>query len=404
MTKVPPEPTPTPARVCPECGKVPDAARTRTDSQHRASACARRVILALALMIAAWTGLHPHPGVVSVAEPLSNGVRTQITLEALRDMVDGRTSPRGLRDSILAQPDKVTYGTDFDFDGVYIRVTKGELSRVSHDRWLAFGFPVAFLVVSDNSERLIGRTSPRWTVDWECIGYGDASASAWLRINAFAMLLALVFLMNAIVRRCTSRNRVRAGCVGLSMLVLAWPTSQVRTDFGAGPLIQPATPLPIGEWGYAVPNSEEDARMLARALLRDCDHLDAQLLERFDAPLELNLDSTSILRHDYTAFGRPFPFAMLSKLTTAGFPRRELGFALFGWNAVLQLPNAENATTRRVFTLNIPAAVALVLLLVSLYHVIRHARTVILYRRLRHRQNRNLCPHCAYPIPTPPTT
>jgi len=221
--------------------------------------------------------------------------------------------------------------------------------------------------------------------------------------GAISLMLVVGLALHAVVPKRTDKKLYMCVIVTVCAVLLCIPRSFSEFSNYAVTQLSPAKPASSTSTDvtFPYPRSEADAKALANQLLDIINKLGAseQSGEVFMHAVLHKVRSTS------SYYGIPFPILQHATLTgTAPFPVHS-AVTRISWHSLdLQLPNSVTSIKRHIFSLDIPATAQLALLFILLYHTIRLVHFHRIKRRHHNRLAKNLCPHCAYPIPTSPPT
>ncbi len=440
MTKVPPQPTPELTPVCPECGRTPAV---------QISWCASRTAPWLSVLLAALLSL-----AVTLRETRSSVIvinSLQMPARLNMSVMPGCYIPSDLRAMADGTADAAAFMSDLRR---YIKVhTKNDatpgrrvhigLGGPEGEQTLTWkvGWPWTFYTAGQTSNVADVRTgasqpkpppinglvamsvSVRPTITAQRLQWQSASKLRSIEFAGVASTLLLLFVAwhasrSLAVRMGRASRSTPAALVVILILVMAAmallqsrdPSDTRRKVAGTPFASVPRVPMPprgmpandavidLDELVQTTHHSSSDNGQKAAALMwRQVRSLG------WDSPQYICLAVSAANPRTATlvSSGAPLPMALLVSEMGEPLPPRSLLVELSPSALVLQLPRKAQGTDSTEIVVHLDSVFYGILLCYTLFQLTRFTQYLLFTRRLHHRQKHNLCPHCAYPIPTP---
>ncbi len=439
MTKVPPQPTPAPTPVCPECGRpaCPHIAEVaRRLGARRFGWCAVFVAFVVIAIANVHTMRHSQRenDVMAASAVIGHGV----TLAELRAaaMADDPAN-LGIQQSIetlLNSPAPISRDATLRLAPI---LRSGSLIS---NRFYGYPFSVLhshsstqFKNLRDRSEAKIHpRSSPsRW---YEGMYVWSSNATRWILVlPGIAAWLCLGFISYWIVRAVISGiERRREHPIHRRVLITrAFPVCCIACCAIIGARFDSSTVEQFDIFGSFRPSPFDEQRVLksgltreqlasslaepfnetawAKDIVRRFDQADftpvTRVLDRNDSVIQLKLEMVSDTNQStWNRVTLNWPLEWFIGEQYAGLsPGAPVD--LVAWNGPATLrcsfKTSTDGTGRIILSLFTGPFAVILLMHIAAFYFVRIPHHIFFIRRLHHRQKHNLCPHCAYPIPTP---
>lgn len=439
MTKVPPDPTPAPARVCPECGRSPQVGISWRGSR----AIPWAVVLLATVVLLAATLWNTQADVIVKnspripARPNLSILPGCYTPGDLRAMADGIADPASFMGDVRRYIERQTENDATPGRQVFIGLG-GPEGKI--DLTWKVGWPWTFYTANRASDSSNVRTGASSTATPADAGLRilratippsiSAQRFQWqsatgLRTIEFpgaaSTVLLLVIVWHAskglAVRRGRTSQWTPVAAVTIVFVAMAAMAllqsrnpSDIQRKVSATPFASvPRAPMPPpgSQPNDAVIDLDELVRN-TRLPGDECGQKTAALIWRqlrsigWDSGqyVCLAVSPPNPRTVTYAANGKPVRVVLMTSEMGDPLPPRPMRVDLSSSLLKLQLPRRAQGTESTEIVVNLDAVLYAIFLCYTLFQLTRFTQYLLFSRRLRHRQNRNLCPHCAYPIPT----
>lgn len=161
------------------------------------------------------------------------------------------------------------------------------------------------------------------------------------------------------------------------------------------------------EWQYGEPRGATfnrpmpvtpgEAVSFASAL---CERISRQSEITSEAVLYLVAESAQHVAEMSSSYGRPIPLLETHRWNAREFPAASASITIDTNQIAFRWPNKQGARLRHAILISLPGIALVVVFYSSAYSIIRFVQHKAPSRRQQRRLAKDLCPHCAYPIPT----